>query len=148
MVDAPNAVNGWNVAISALTLMTVVAGYAFQIFLIKNNTKTTEAATNAAAKVAEVASANASHAADKVAQVAKNVAAMKVEVAEVKATGDKVHTLVNSQLGVALKATAESTRALANLTKDPADIAKAVEAEALNDRHIEQQEKVDAGKVD
>lgn len=63
---------------------------------------------------------------------------------------DKVHTLVNSNMGVQLRISSTALRRIADLTKDPADIRIAEEAERLAQDHESKQHKVDvkAGDTD
>ena len=57
---------------------------------------------------------------------------------------DRIHTLVNSNMGVQLRMTAELARWKAVQTRDPQHIAEAENAERLYREHVEKQAAVDA----
>ncbi len=57
---------------------------------------------------------------------------------------DRIHTLVNSNMGVQLRMTAELARWKAVQTRDPKHIAEAENAERLYREHVEKQAAVDA----
>jgi hypothetical protein len=96
-------------------------------------------------------------AAEKVAEAAVKVDEVKTSLAasnfaneaqlnKIEATGEKTHTLVNSNMGVQLKLNAVSTRRLAVLTKDAVDEAAANLAEQTLKEHEGKQAIVDSGR--
>lgn len=88
---------------------------------------------------------------DKVAEVKVDLARSSQNTGEkldnIEKTGEKVHTLVNSNMGVQLKLNASLSRQVANLTSDPkakAEATKAAElAESLLSEHEKKQAVVD-----
>lgn len=91
---------------------------------------------------------------DKVADAADKVAEVKVDLAKTSAitekkldkieeTGEKVHTLVNSNMGVQLKLNAALASRIAEMTKDPEDIKAAALAQTLLHEHEAKQTLVD-----
>ena len=65
------------------------------------------------------------------------------KLTELAVTTDKVHTLVNSNMGLQLKISASALRRVAELTNDKADIDIATEAERLSKDHESKQATVD-----
>ena len=84
---------------------------------------------------------------DKVAEVkvdlAKTSEDQAVKLDKIEETGDKVHTLVNSNMGVQLKLTSVAMARIAELTKDPMDIRAADLARSLLHEHEKKQAVVD-----
>lgn len=101
-------------------------------------------------------------AADKAAEAASKVAEVKVALAQsdtatihhlqgleagnekLQQTSDKIHTLVNSNMGVQLKLNAAVTKRLADITKDDDDRKAADLAAVMLAEHEKKQETVDA----
>ena len=105
-------------------------------------------------KSADEAQAAATDAAEKVVQVATKTesvrqalvdadSATSVKLDNLTVQTDKVHTLVNSNMGVQLRISAGALRRVAEYSKDPADIRIAEEAERLARDHETKQNKVD-----
>jgi hypothetical protein len=78
--------------------------------------------------------------------LAESNANTEVQLSKIEATGEKTHTLVNSNMGVQLKLNAVSTRRLAELTKNAVDAAAADLAEKTLKEHEGKQAIVDAGQ--
>ena len=64
----------------------------------------------------------------------------------IEKTGEKTHTLVNSNMGVQLRMHADLTQRMAEKTKEPEDIAAALQAKKLWDEHQGKQATVDAAQ--
>jgi len=94
--------------------------------------KASEAATAAAGKVEEV----------KV-TLKETTAAADKKLDAIAVVGEKTHTLVNSNMEVQLKLNKVLSQRLAELTKDPADIAVAAQADRLLAEHQSKQAAVD-----
>jgi hypothetical protein len=95
--------------------------------------RASEAATEAASRVEEVKTT-----------LQTNTTATDVKLQSIAATGEKTHTLVNSNMGVQLKLNAVLSRRLADMTKAPLDISVADQAERLLREHEGKQASVDA----
>lgn len=76
--------------------------------------------------------------------LAVNEAKSDRKLAKIEATGEKTHTLVNSNMGAQLKLNAVATRRLADLTKDQDDINAANLAAKMLKEHEGRQAVVDA----
>lgn len=105
---------------------------------------------DAAAAKQEIAAAKIDVAAAKVDEVKtaliasdKNTAAVLTNIA---VTGEKTHTLVNSNMGVQLTISAVALRRVADLTHEPEDVAAAELAERGLAEHISKQAIVDSGE--
>lgn len=61
-----------------------------------------------------------------------------------KRVGNAIHTLVNANMGAQLSISAVALRRIADLTKDPGDIAMADRAQRLLEEHTAQQDIVDS----
>lgn len=66
---------------------------------------------------------------------------------DIKVVTTDTHGLVNSNMGIQLQLNAALSRRIAELTKDPADIAAALESLKVYEAHIAKQAKVDAAKA-
>jgi|SRR5688572_10175863 len=79
-----------------------------------------------------------------------DMAKLKRKTAEAAVVNDKklneIHGLVNSAMSVQLKITAVLARRLAGLTKDPADVKAAEDAEAASVEHDTKQAQLDRQK--
>jgi hypothetical protein len=97
------------------------------------------AATDAAEKVVEVA--------EKTEGVRRalvdNNESTTIRLDGLAVSTDKIHVLVNSNMGVQLRISSTALRRIADLTKDPADVRIADEAERLAMDHESKQHKVD-----
>ena len=105
------------------------------------------ATDKAAAKVAEVATKTEDVRktlveSDSATTVKLNDTAVKLD--KLAINSDKIHTLVNSNMGVQLRISASALRRVAEYSKDPQDIRIAEEAERLATDHESKQHKVDA----
>lgn len=84
----------------------------------------------------------------KVEQVAEKLVlteqATDAKLKDIAVVVDATHKLSNSKMGIALRTAKDLTRRLAEISKDPKDIASADQAEAQYNEHQRQQEKVDA----
>lgn len=87
----------------------------------------------AATKIKEVASA-----------LADSTTATDTKLDQIAKTGEDTHTLVNANMGAALNVNRISTRRLADITKDAADIEAADKADELYRAHEAKQATVDA----
>lgn len=65
-------------------------------------------------------------------------------LSEIKDTGEKVHILVNSNMGIQLRLNAVQSRRLADITKNPDDIKAAALAQSMLEEHEKKQAVVDA----
>jgi hypothetical protein len=98
-----------------------------------------KAAAAAAAKVAEVASKT-----EAVRQaLATSDNSTNIKLDSLAVSSDKIHTLVNSNMGVQLRISASALRRVADFSKDPKDERIAEEAERLAQDHESKQHKVD-----
>jgi len=75
--------------------------------------------------------------------LAKNNATQEEKLGKIAETGEKVHTLVNSNMGVQLKLTLVALERVAALTNDPEDIKAAEQAKQLLYAHENKQATVD-----
>lgn len=98
-------------------------------------------------KAATKAAEDAAHAAEKVEGVRLNLEGNQRQVTgqleSIEQTGKDTHTLVNNKMAIQLKINADKSRRLAEITKDPADILEALEAERMLDEHLGRQGNVD-----
>ncbi len=69
------------------------------------------------------------------------------ELHEIKATGEKIHTLVNSNMGIQLQLNAKLSRRVADQSQDPADIEVANASERMYQEHQGKQALVDNGQA-
>lgn len=76
--------------------------------------------------------------------LAENEVRSRATLKEIVDTGEKTHTLVNSNMGVQLKLNAAVTKRLAGITKDPDDISAAHLASVMLAEHEKKQATVDA----
>ena len=97
----------------------------------------------------ETTSIKIEEAAKKVEEVKTDLAASDaktlVQLNKMEETGEKTHTLVNSNMGVQLKLNAAVTKRLANMTQDKNDIEAAELAATMLTEHEKKQAIVDAG---
>jgi hypothetical protein len=88
----------------------------------------------------------AASAADKAEKVRTDLLESNVNVAgqlaQLQNTADDTHILVNNAMAVQLKLTAEKARRVAQLTKNPIDIAEADAADAALKEHLARQDRV------
>jgi len=75
--------------------------------------------------------------------LAKNNEAQAEKLIKIEETGEKVHTLVNSNMGVQLTLTSVALERVASLTNDPQDIKAAEQAKQLLYAHEKKQATVD-----
>jgi hypothetical protein len=118
------------------SLATLIVAWTGLSTLKKNQTaaatKADNAATNAAVQVEKVKT-------DLV--TANNQLGSKLE--SIQQISDDTHVLVNNAMSQQLRITAEKSRQVADLTKDPVDILEAEAAEAALKSHLEKQARVD-----
>lgn len=69
------------------------------------------------------------------------------KIGQVGKVADATHTLVNSNMGTALRSSASALRRYADLTHDEKDIALALAAETLLAEHEAKQKMVDQGRT-
>jgi hypothetical protein len=100
--------------------------------LAENTAKTAAAADVATRAVAEVKEA-----------ILKTGTATSSKLDDIKTTGEAVHTLVNSEYGLALRTAALALEKVASFTKNPGDEEKARGARKLSEEHDENQRKLD-----
>ena len=77
--------------------------------------------------------------------LAANTSKQDKQLDVIEKTGEKTHTLVNSNMGVQLRMHADLTQRMAEKTNEPEDIAAALQAKKLWDEHQGKQATVDAG---
>jgi hypothetical protein len=94
-------------------------------------------------KSSERADETAVKAAKKADEVRKDLQVTSAVNTSILSVVDKVHTLVNNNMGIALKANATLSRRIADLTKDERDATAASVAERLFMEHDTKQETVD-----
>lgn len=74
------------------------------------------------------------------------IALMRSKVAQVEKTGEAVHVLVNSNMGLQLRVSAVALRRVADMTSDTGDARAAEMAEQLLAEHEAKQAAVDASE--
>ncbi len=117
----------WQAAIGAI--VTIVLAWMQQ----RTKDAVQKAAEEAAAKVNEV----------KVALV-DTTAMTDEKLDSIVKTGTAIHTLVNSAMGEQKRLLAVTSRAKADLTRDPVDIVAAEVAEQSHREHVKKQSRLDA----
>lgn len=126
--------------IAAVGAIAVTVGLIAQIFLqVLARQDAARVAAAAAAKV-EITKATLAASTSKVDAKLDGIAAVALDTQK---TGEQVHTLVNSNMGVQLRISMIALKRLADLTKDPDDIAAAEQATKLYREHEAKQAKVD-----
>lgn len=134
---------------SAFGFLTAVATGIIGVYMVKANQKAEAAAVEV--EQVKVAAAASDKKVDAVADTLLRTTITASEVAEkhdaklndIAKTGEKTHTLVNSNMGVQLRLNAVLSRRLADMTKEPADIDAANLAEQLLSAHEGKQSIVD-----
>ncbi len=141
----------------AITLMTCVIGLmqALTAYMQSLTREAVQEAKVAIDETGEKAEASAKKAEKAVVSAKKEVERVKTalvesnetqaeKISDLKTTADSTHLLVNSSMAAQLKISAIALRRLADLTKNPDDIAAAELAEKNLKAHEIKQDKVDA----
>jgi hypothetical protein len=133
-------------ATAAMGFLTAVA-VVVQIVLARRIAQEQKTAAQQVAVKAEQAKVAveevASRAEEAKVTLASNTSRADAKLDDIARTGEKTHTLVNSNMAVQLKLNAAVTRRLADLTKDPIDEEAANLAEKLSHEHETKQTVVD-----